>query len=678
MKLLSVIAALLLSSFLNAQPGVPKSSGAVPRLVNFSGKALDEQGKPMAGITGVSFAIYKDQFEDDPLWMETQNAMVDAEGNYTVQLGATSVYGLPLELFSSAGSRWLGVRVNAGREQPRVLLLSVPYALKAADAQTLGGYPASAFLLAGTRAAASAPGSSVAMPQPVPAAATAVTTAGGAPNALAKFDGRSDIIGSQIFDNGTGVGIGISKPTVKLDVNGATTIHGPLLLPFASPATATAGRVSQPQGFSASSFNSSTASAVAQTFQWQAEPTGNNTDAPSANLSLLFKSVEPAPVETGLSISSQGIIQFAPGQTFPQGSGSGTVTSVGLSAPAADFTVSGGPVTGSGVLGLNWVVAPTYQNIPYAIVKRDAYGNATLNNLLAAGGITGIADMDAVSAISGFNKNSGSNAVGVEGDVNGAGTGVVGFSFNGGRGVKGEADGSSGQGVKGESFGYTTTADGFGPDGVDGIAHSDAGSGVAALNTAGGDAIFAQSAYGFAGYFLGNVAVQGNLSKAGGSFKIDHPLDPANKYLSHSFVESPDMKNIYDGVVTTNAQGKAVVQMPEWFEALNRDFRYQLTVMGQFAQAIVAGEMTSHSFIILTDKPNVKVSWQVTGTRHDAWADAHRIPVEQAKPDKERGLYLHPELFGAPVEKSIGAAHHPIAIRVLKQDKILVASPKAK
>ena len=84
----------------------------------------------------------------------------------------------------------------------------------------------------------------------------------------------------------------------------------------------------------------------------------------------------------------------------------------------------------------------------------------------------------------------------------------------------------------------------------------------------------------YAGDFHGDVIVRGNLSKSGGSFKIDHPLDPANKYLSHSFVESPDMKNIYDGVATLNASGEAVVELPEWFEALNKDFRYQLTAVG--------------------------------------------------------------------------------------------------
>jgi trimeric autotransporter adhesin len=199
------------------------------------------------------------------------------------------------------------------------------------------------------------------------------------------------------------------------------------------------------------------------------------------------------------------------------------------------------------------------------------------------------------------------------------------------------------------------------------FASSNSGSGVLTLSTS-GDALFAATNTGTAGEFFGNVDIEGTLSKSAGSFKIDHPLDPANKFLYHSFVESPDMMNVYNGNITTDARGTAVVQMPEWFEALNRDFRYQLTVIGQFAQAIVASEM-NHSFTIRTDKPNVKVSWQVTGIRQDAYANAHRIPVEEAKPDKERGLYLHPELFGAPAEKSIAAARHPSAMKLAREGK---------
>ncbi|MFO0837233.1 MAG: hypothetical protein U1D55_01810 [Phycisphaerae bacterium] len=172
-------------------------------------------------------------------------------------------------------------------------------------------------------------------------------------------------------------------------------------------------------------------------------------------------------------------------------------------------------------------------------------------------------------------------------------------------------------------------------------------------------AYFQNLGSGPAGVFDGSVTVIGSLSKSSGSFRIDHPLDPANKYLYHSFVESPDMKNLYDGVVVTDERGYATIAMPSWFEALNRDFRYQLTVIdagdsAEFALAKVVQEITDRQFKIRTSRGGVKVSWQVTGTRQDAWAEAHRIPVEQDKPGHERGKYQHPELYGLPAEMGLG------------------------
>jgi hypothetical protein len=167
------------------------------------------------------------------------------------------------------------------------------------------------------------------------------------------------------------------------------------------------------------------------------------------------------------------------------------------------------------------------------------------------------------------------------------------------------------------------------------------------------------STAGYAGFFVGRVNVTGTLSKGGGSFKIDHPLDPENKYLYHSFVESPDMMNIYNGNVTTDAEGFATVTLPEWFEALNRDFRYQLTVIGRFAQAIVAREVEDNRFTIQTSVPGVKVSWQVTGIRHDAFAEKHRIPVEEDKAPDERGTYLYPTEQGRSPELGLDYRRGP-------------------
>jgi hypothetical protein len=152
-----------------------------------------------------------------------------------------------------------------------------------------------------------------------------------------------------------------------------------------------------------------------------------------------------------------------------------------------------------------------------------------------------------------------------------------------------------------------------------------------------------------------SVDAAGNESKAGGNFRIDHPLDPANKYLLHSFVESPDMMNIYNGVVVLDHRGTAWVTMPDWFEALNQDFRYQLTAIGAPGPNLyIAQEISHNRFKIAGGKSGSKVSWQVTGIRHDAWANTHRIKVEEDKPADQRGKYMSPEQFSNSAQASDG------------------------
>jgi hypothetical protein len=154
-----------------------------------------------------------------------------------------------------------------------------------------------------------------------------------------------------------------------------------------------------------------------------------------------------------------------------------------------------------------------------------------------------------------------------------------------------------------------------------------------------------------------SLAVTGTVSKGGGSFKIDHPLDPENKYLYHSFVESPDMMNIYNGNVRTDGRGYATITLPDWFEALNKDFRYQLTVIDESDSTMpvfakVVRKVAGNQFTIRTNVPNMEVSWQVTGIRKDPFAQANRIPVEEAKAPLHRGTYLHPEAWGKPAAAS--------------------------
>jgi hypothetical protein len=158
---------------------------------------------------------------------------------------------------------------------------------------------------------------------------------------------------------------------------------------------------------------------------------------------------------------------------------------------------------------------------------------------------------------------------------------------------------------------------------------------------------------GWAGWFDGHVVVTGDVNKAGGGFMIDHPLDPANKYLFHSFVESAERKNVYDGIALLDAKGECTVELPEWVETLNSDFRYQLTSIGGPAPNLhVAREISKNRFAIAGGTAKMKVSWQVTGVRRDAWAVGHPLTVEESKSANERGYYLHPDLYRQPPENS--------------------------
>ena len=530
----------------------PAASGIVPQVVKFGGVLTDVNGKSLTGTVGVTFALYKDQEGGAPLWMETQNVQPDKAGHYSVMLGSATSQGLPATTFASGEARWLGVQVQGQAEQARTVLMSVPYALKAADAETIGGLPPSAFLKA------SAPGSAAASNS---SQAVAAITGTGTANHITKWLSPTKLGNSNIFDGSSGsVGIATTAPTATLDVNGTARIRG------------------------------------------------------------------NATVNGGL--------------------GSGPITATSTSSGGTGVFANAGSTTASnGVIALGATGVAGYTTVAGSIALYGNAGNSGGSNGVVGYGATGVAGN---STITGSYGTYGSGSTGVWGNSTGTGAnvGVLGLGGTGGTGVYGVGDT---WGVLGQSNSASGSGGGFG-------------------NSSTGDALFTYNqSGGWAAFFDGDVNVDGNLSKAGGSFKIDDPLDPANKYLYHSFVESPDMMNIYNGNVTTDAQGSAVVQLPEWFETLNRDFRYQLTAIGQFSQAIVASKVANHQFTIKTDKPNVEVSWQVTGIRQDAWANAHRIPVEVPKAERDRGLYLHPELFGEPAEKNIGLAHHPMMQKLLKQ-----------
>jgi hypothetical protein len=365
-------------------------------------------------------------------------------------------------------------------------------------------------------------------------------------------------------------------------------------------------------------------------------------------------------------------------------------TSIPIDPPAG---VEGHGVDGPGVVGRSMNDSGAVGESP------DAPG--VLARSINASGLLGVtfSPDDSSHGVFGSSVAGGNGVTGFVGSA----TGTIGSSVRG-IGVRGTT-GTGAAGVFGQTFGdgsgnagpgvHGTSSDGVGVSGVsastdatrgltfgNGFGHSSLhfsaqpGGGVLGVSVLGSGvegftfasfrnnpdvaAVRGQSANGFAGLFIGRVRVTGFLQKGGGGFIVDHPTDPKNKTLSHSFVESPEMLNVYSGTVTTNRAGVARVRLPAYFQALNRDFRYQLTAIGKFAHVMVAKEIRNNEFVIRTDPGRVKVCWQVTGVRKDAWAEANRMPVEESKPRAERGRYLHPEVFG----KRAAAVHRAPAAPV--------------
>jgi len=302
------------------------AGSSVPRLVSF-GVIKDAAGKPVNGALPVTFSLFAEQEGGTALWTETQVVNTDAQDHYSVFLGAMNPAGLPLDLFTSGAARWLAVEpgVPGAIDGARVLLVGVPYALKAADADTLGGKPASAFLTVA--------------PQAQPASATVI---GAAPqsglNPALAGTGTTDFV--PLWTSGTNLG-----NSILFQSGSIMEVKGTLELSNAGTATTSTGYDSEPFDLFASVYNSSVHEAVPQHFRWLAEPVGNDTTAASGKLDLLYGSGTSAPAETGLSISSKGVLTFASGQTFP-GAGPGTIKGV-----TAGTDLTGGGT--SGVVTLN-------------------------------------------------------------------------------------------------------------------------------------------------------------------------------------------------------------------------------------------------------------------------------------------------------------------------------------
>jgi hypothetical protein len=340
-------------------------------------------------------------------------------------------------------------------------------------------------------------------------------------------------------------------------------------------------------------------------------------------------------------------------------------------------------VTGSGDVGVG-------TSSPAAKLEADTDSTADFASAVLAQ-ITSSTPGSYSAAVHGVhNGTNGGIGIGVWGSQDNSGWGVYGTSPRG-IGVLGEATSTSGTGVGvlgrtastanyavGVSGAVTSATPGFDSAGVSGNnagtgsngygvygRHNGTGSGVFGYSSSGkgvygsstsGIGVYGQG--GIAGWFQGILDVQGDLNVFGGTknFRIDHPLDPANKYLVHAAIESNQVLNVYSGNITTDKTGTATVRLPAYFDKLNTDPRYQLTVIGEQnwdARAGIYHQIANNRFTIRTDKPNVEVSWQVTARRNDPYMREHPFQAEQAKTGLERGRFVDPQAYGRPASEGI-------------------------
>lgn len=545
--------------------GTIRSNAQAPQALNYQAVARDAGGNILSSqVAAVRYTIHDISAAGATLYQETHNITTNQFGLFTASIGSGSVVSGNFSTIDwSLNAKYLQVEIDLGSgfvDMGTSQLLSVPYALFAASGnqgpQGIQGPPGND----GAQGIQGPPGSA---------------NINGTTNFVVKFTSATDGGNSQIFDNGSFVGIGTTTATgtEKLHVENAGGISVYGLTPSG---TSNFGAV-------------------------QGEYNGTGSGSGVIGFAL-----------TGNGDGVAGVKQDGTGMGT-SGMYSGTLEGYGIygnyngsgSGSAARFESA----TNTAVIGLALG--------SYAV--RGQQGNGSGFGPIGAPSVWADADTSiAVFALS----------------ADDAGVQAISFSPTLGIGVFGEADDA-----------------GINSYGVVGVSVADDGNGVyGEASGAGGipwaiwgNAITANSV---AGHFDGDIEATGNVAGATKTFRIDHPLHPAEKFLYHSSVESPDMMNIYNGNITTDANGNATIQLPDYFTALNKDFKYQLTCIGQFAQAIISSEIQNNRFSIQTNQPNVKVSWQVTGVRQDPAALANPVVVEKDKKGFEVGKYVCPEGYG--------------------------------
>ncbi len=667
----------------------------VPDVMSYQGVLRDDLGNVVPDDDYLlTFRIYNVVTGGTPLWSEDQSVTV-SDGIFDVTLGVVTPLGLDFDV-----QYWLAIAVEHGSELvPRTQLTTAPYAFRADVAESLDGpavpdddwmfngdhiYRMDGSVGIGTSSPSRklhiredvnyATGITIENRDPGPTSSQFIhfnTEEGSA--GISLYDDESTFFpsGLSIANNqyyggiqfrtggvmrlmitGNGkVGVGESDPAEKLDVAGTVQMNGFQLMD--SPAI---GRVLTSDATGVGSWQ---APAAVPDGDWgiavddlYAMPDGNvgiGNDIPDAKLDI---AIAPASTVEALRVQHAGsptrlvnlermaapssandILQIKTASDAPDDAQfieceRGLTPVFQVMTDGSIFADGGG--TFDDAVDITGPLAVDHYGLR-AGDFRSGYLSNSVHVVHAEVTATGMADPIAVFGTSTPNDNYGIGAYfeggyrGVVGTVAQTGAGSI-------RGVYGTAGGGNGSNYAL----YGSATGGWTSYGI----YASASGGASAS---------------YAGYFVGNTHVSGTLSKSAGSFKIDHPLDPANKYLSHSFVESPDMMNVYNGNVVMDGAGEAWVELPEWFDVLNRDFRYQLTALDAPGPNLhVAERIAGNRFMIAGGDPGMEVSWQVTGMRQDEYARAHPVVVEEAKPAHEAGKYLHPDLYGLPETAAVG------------------------